>query len=80
MPEVSELSEKEKRHSIAVALTGQSLGLEKATMIMHVAAGLAAFVFGLIGLKLIKFKIADSVLQTICLGRTPVSVSIISGI
>lgn len=44
-------------YSIAVALIGQALGLEKATMIMYVAAGGAAFIFGLAELKLIKFKI-----------------------
>lgn len=44
-------------YSVSVALIGQALGLEKATMIMYIAAGLAAFIFGLTELKLIRFKI-----------------------
>ncbi len=44
-------------YSVSVALIGQALGLEKATMIMYIAAGGAVFVFGLSELKLIRFKI-----------------------
>ncbi len=44
-------------YTVAVALLGQALGLGKATMIMYIVAGGAAFIFGLAELKLIKFKI-----------------------
>ncbi|MEW6589071.1 MAG: cytochrome c biogenesis protein CcdA [Thermoproteota archaeon] len=40
----------------AVAQIGKFVGLDSATRIMYAAAGIAAFVFGLSELKLIKFK------------------------
>lgn len=40
----------------AIAQVGKFVGLDNATRIMYAAAGIAAFVFGLSELKLIKFK------------------------
>lgn len=44
-------------YSVAVALIGRALGLEKATMVMYVVAGAAAFVFGLAELRLLRLSI-----------------------
>jgi cytochrome c-type biogenesis protein len=44
-------------YGAAVAQIGKYVGLDNATRLMYAAAGIAAFVFGLSELKLIKFKI-----------------------
>lgn len=44
-------------YGAAVAQIGKYVGLDSATRIMYAAAGIAAFVFGLSELKLVKFKI-----------------------
>lgn len=44
-------------YGAAVAQIGKYVGLDNATRIMYAAAGIAAFVFGLSELKLIKFKL-----------------------
>ncbi len=44
-------------YGVAVAALGQYLGLDQATRIMYVIAGVAAFLFGLSELKLISFEL-----------------------
>lgn len=44
-------------YGVAVAVLGQYLGLDQATRIMYVIAGVAAFLFGLSELKLISFEL-----------------------
>lgn len=44
-------------YGVAVAALGQYLGLDQATRIMYVIAGIAAFLFGLAELKLISFEL-----------------------
>ena len=44
-------------YGAAVAQIGKYVGLDSATRIMYASAGIAAFIFGLSELKLIKFKI-----------------------
>ncbi len=43
-------------YAIVIALIGSYLGMDRATKIMYVIAGIAAFLFGLSELKLIKFE------------------------
>lgn len=43
-------------YGVAVALIGKYLGLDQATRIMYVLAGIAALLFGLSELKLVKFE------------------------
>lgn len=44
-------------YGVGVALLGQSLGLARVAQVMYIIAGVIAFVFGLVELKLIKFEI-----------------------
>lgn len=44
-------------YGVAVAVLGQYLGLDQTTRIMYVVAGIAALLFGLSELKLIKFEL-----------------------
>ncbi len=43
-------------YGVAVALLGKSLGLERVAQVMYIVAGIIAFVFGLVELKLLKFE------------------------
>ncbi len=44
-------------YAVAIAVAGSYLGMDRATTIMYVVAGLAAFLFGLSELKLIRFAV-----------------------
>ncbi len=43
-------------YGVAVALLGQSMGLHRVAQVMYIVAGVLAFGFGLVELKLIKFE------------------------
>lgn len=43
-------------YAVVIAVAGSYLGMDRATTIMYVVAGISAFIFGLSALKLIKFS------------------------